>query len=92
MQPGYEFTDDGPRPRTDPEAQRMRNAAPTYTAEHVLAILDQVNPRGHCSVVFELEEGESAWNPASTKDRHVWGPCKITYVRHRDGGIDARVE
>ena len=24
FQPGYEFTDEGPRPRTDPEAQRMR--------------------------------------------------------------------
>lgn len=42
---------------------------------------------------YRLREGDSAWNPASTKrENDIHGPCKITYHRYEDGGIEARVE
>jgi hypothetical protein len=38
-----------------------------------------------------LAEGETAWNPASTRSVLV-GPAVITYERAPDGGVTARVE
>jgi hypothetical protein len=36
-----------------------------------------------------LAEGDSAWNPASTK-HDLYGPCTIVYTMHVDGGVEAR--
>ena len=80
IQPGYEFTDEGPRPRTDPEAQRLRHAAPTYTYEWLST---------RFPITVEVAEGESAWHPGSTK-RLLWGPLTVRYVRH-EGGIDGTI-
>ena len=38
-----------------------------------------------------LAELESAWNPASTK-HPIWGPAKVTYVQHIEGGWSVHVE
>ena len=36
--------------------------------------------------------GQSAWNPASTKNL-IWGPCEVTYLRNPgDRGVTATVE
>lgn len=39
---------------------------------------------------FELAAGESTTNPASTK-RRIYGPARVDYRVHADGGIDAEV-
>lgn len=38
-----------------------------------------------------LQEGESAWQPGSTK-RVIWGPCIVNYQSAPDGGVDAHTE
>lgn len=38
-----------------------------------------------------LGEGDSAWNPASTK-HVIHGPAVVMYERAPDGGVTARVE
>ena len=38
-------------------------------------------------VALDLEAGDSAWNPASTK-RDIDGPGRVIYRRYPDGGID----
>ena len=50
---------------------------PTVSYEDVL---EQMEENGTNEASFVLEEGISAWHPASTK-RNVWGPAKITYVK-----------
>lgn len=40
---------------------------------------------------FTLAEGESTMNPASTKHR-IFGPCRVEYIVHADGGIDFVIE
>lgn len=49
--------------------------------------------KGHPAVVVvKLAEGESSWNPASTKpERSVYGPATVTYRKYRDGAIEATV-
>jgi len=80
--PGYEFAEAGPRPRTDLEAHGLELEAP---AEWVMAVLGK---RGKCTV--NLQEGERAWNPTSTK-RMLYGPALVDYVLHPDGGVTATV-
>jgi hypothetical protein len=38
-----------------------------------------------------LDEGDSAWQPGSTK-RVIYGPGVVMYQQAPDGGIDATVE
>ena len=38
-----------------------------------------------------LAEGETAWQPGSTK-RVIFGPCVVLYEQAPDGGTDARTE
>ena len=38
-------------------------------------------------VAIDLEPGDSAWNPASTK-RDIDGPGRVIYRRYPDGGVD----
>ena len=38
-------------------------------------------------VTIDLNEGDTAWNPASTK-RDLVGPVRVIYRRFPDGGID----
>jgi len=83
LEPGYEFTDAGPRPRTDLPAHGLELEAP---AEWVIAKLET-----HGKVLVTLAEGERAWNPASTK-RLIYGPCEVEYTGGRaSGGITATV-
>jgi len=53
--------------------------APNFlTANTVMDYLKAL-PQG-CPVSWNLEAGQSAWNPASTKSgREVYGPCIVTY-------------
>lgn len=55
--------------------------------------LHAANPLGTrwpAKATVELGEGDSSWNPASTK-RVISGPCRVQYEQHQDGGIDAYV-
>lgn len=56
----------------------------------ILAELDDRDSRNLASfgVTVTLDDGDSAWNPASTSSL-IYGPCKVLYVRHPDGGITA---
>lgn len=45
---------------------------------------------GHSYAEVILSRGQSIENPASTR-RRIYGPAKIRFDRHADGGIDARV-
>jgi hypothetical protein len=40
--------------------------------------------------VVELKKGESAVNPTCLTCK-LWGPCKVTFTRWQDGGIEAIV-
>lgn len=58
-------------------------------------VLDQLEHARHGlseprRVTVTLTGEDSAWNPASTK-RVIYGPAKVTYTQHADGGVDAEV-
>ena len=38
-------------------------------------------------VTLDLDRGDSAWHPASTK-RDLHGPIRLTYRRYPDGGVE----
>ncbi len=42
-------------------------------------------------VAIDLEAGDSAWDPSSTK-RDIHGPFRVIYRRFPDGGIDAETQ
>jgi hypothetical protein len=52
----------------------------------MLALGDQ--PQTPASIVLNLGDGDTAWNPASTRDL-ILGPCQVTYTEHADGGVHA---
>lgn len=52
----------------------------------MLALGDQ--PQTPASIVLTLAEGDTAWNPASTRDL-IMGPVQVTYTEYADGGIHA---
>jgi len=59
-----------------------------HTSTNVmLALGDQ--PESPATIVLNLAEGDTAWNPASTGDRHIAGPCRVAYTEYADGGIVA---
>lgn len=41
---------------------------------------------GWARAVVTLEEGDSAFNPATTK-HNLYGPAVVTYEKYPDGGI-----
>ena len=57
--------------------------APTYTHKTVndLAVVDQYGGR---VTELVLADGESCWNPASTKG-HLWGPSTLVFDMHVSG-------
>lgn len=61
---------------------------PTHTAKDVLAAGRSVN--GVRVGEVSLAVGETASNPASTKDV-IYGPAFVQYIEWPDGGIEARV-
>jgi len=66
----------------------------TLTSAQILGQLDAAPLRdGVQSIAVELTTGEASWHPASTRStgRYVYGPCRIVYTRHADGGIVAQV-
>ena len=58
---------------------------PTYSAEKIRRL---AGARG--CVVIELERGETAWNPTSTR-RLLSGPQSVEFRCWEDGGVDATV-
>lgn len=44
--------------------------------------------REHGEFEAEIADMAAAWNPASTK-RMLYGPIKLVYVLHPDGGVTA---
>ena len=42
-------------------------------------------------MTIRLDDGETAWNPASTK-HVIHGPCLVTYEQSPEGGVNASVE
>lgn len=52
----------------------------------MLALGDQ--PQAPATIVLNLGEGDTAWNPASTRDL-IQGPCQVTYTEYADGGVHA---
>lgn len=60
-----------------------------YDYERIKSDLDSLGETGNFAVETDylLGEDDSAWNPASTKNR-IWGPCALTYKRFPDGGIE----
>lgn len=61
---------------------------PTYAYEDVLGRIVE-HPEG--SFTLELADGETAWNPSSTKTL-LRGPATVRYNRHADGGWNASLE
>lgn len=56
-----------------------------HGSAYVLGLCD-ADADGPSTACLHLGEGDTAWNPASTK--HVFhGPCTVTYTRHVDGGV-----
>jgi hypothetical protein len=64
------------------EDKRMKMA---YDSERVLA---NAHDRGHgwATTTVELKDGETAWNPASTKSA-ITGPAHLEYDIAPDGGV-----
>lgn len=64
----------------------------TYDGEEILSRLRHPASmtKGIGNVRLELEYGDKAWNPASTK-KMLRGPCVVTYVSYPDGGVEAVV-
>jgi len=53
------------------------------TAERAMELL-----REHGEFEAEIADMAAAWNPASTK-RMLYGPMKLVYVLHPEGGVTA---
>jgi hypothetical protein len=69
----------------------MKPQRTCYREDTVKEMLAELAPPvpGHPSILtLDIERGECAWNPATTKDRPIVGPKVVTYMVHSDGGID----
>lgn len=65
--------------------------AKDHSAQDVSELLDADPTTGAAQTAsLELDDGDTAWNPASTKGV-INGPAVVVYVRYRDGGVTARV-
>jgi hypothetical protein len=47
-------------------------------------------PQGTEVAVIRLVKGETAWHPASPS-RLIYGPARVDYIFHPDGGVDFQV-
>lgn len=66
LQRGYEFVDGRPVLR------------PSYDYERLREMAGPADENGYAEVTVEVPEGETAWNPGSTK-HVIHGPVKLRY-------------
>jgi hypothetical protein len=57
----------------------------------MLDLLAEPTPGKPSVLEIEIGRGECTWNPATTKDRPIVGPAKVTYSVYSDSGIDVSV-
>lgn len=57
-----------------------------YDSKAVYAAASEQDEARYQLSVIELEEGDTAWNPASTKpERQIHGPATVRYLLHPSG-------
>jgi hypothetical protein len=62
-----------------------------FEYEAIQKALNGQKAHGTAKVTIYLTKGDSAWNPASTKNL-IYGPAEVMYEEMPDGAINAYID